>query len=54
VNKFSKALEKVVANEEFQREAEGFMVEGVYLSPEDTTKRLDEAAKYYEELYSKQ
>ena len=50
VDTFTKALEKVVANEEYQKEMEGFMVEPVYLNPAEANELMEKEEKFYTEL----
>jgi len=50
VDTFTKALEKVVANEEYQKEMEGFMVEPVYLNPAEANELMEKEDKFYTEL----
>lgn len=50
VDTFTKALEKVVANEEYQKEMEGYMVEPVYLNPAEANELMEKEDKFYTEL----
>lgn len=50
VDTFTKALEKVVANEEYQKEMEGYMVEPVYLNPAEANELMEKEDKFYSEL----
>ncbi|WP_400194903.1 tripartite tricarboxylate transporter substrate binding protein [Lysinibacillus telephonicus] len=50
VNVFSSAMEKVVANEEFQAEIHEYWVEPVYLNREETETKLQELYDHYETI----
>lgn len=50
VQTFSDAMEKVVANEEFQSEIREYWVEPVYLNSEETAAKLKELHDHYEAI----
>ena len=50
---FTEALEKVVTNEDYQKEMEGYMVEPVYLNPEEANELMSKEEKFYTELNPK-
>lgn len=50
VDAFSKAVEKVVNNEEYVKEAEKFLVTPTYMNPEDAFNYMKEAEEKYIEL----
>lgn len=50
VQTFSEAMEKVVANEEFQEEISQYWVEPVYLNSEETYTKLQELYDHYETI----
>ena len=49
---FTKALEKVVANENYRKEMEGYMVEPVYLNPKEANELMKKEEKLYTDLNS--
>lgn len=53
VNKFSKAMENVVADETYQEEIKKSWVEPVYLNPEETNKKFQDIESLYEEVHKK-
>lgn len=52
VDTFTKALEKVVADEDYQKELENYMVEPVYLNPTEANELMEENEEFYIELNS--
>jgi tripartite-type tricarboxylate transporter receptor subunit TctC len=50
VETFSKAMENVVNNEEYQAEAEKFLVSPTYMNPEEAFNYIKETEEYYIEL----
>ncbi|MEI4769783.1 tripartite tricarboxylate transporter substrate binding protein [Psychrobacillus sp. FJAT-51614] len=51
VGKFSKAIENVVANEEYQKEIKASWLSPTYLDTEETNAKLEEINSSYEEAY---
>ena len=51
VNKFSQAMEKVVNNEDFKKEAKGFVITPLYMNPEKASEHLTTTASGYQKLY---
>ena len=52
INIFTEALEKVVANEDYQKEMEGYMVEPVYLNPEEANELMEQRRKILHRIES--
>lgn len=50
VDTFTEALEKVVLNEEYQKEMESYMVEPVYLNPAEANELMEKEDKFYTQL----
>ena len=47
VTTFTEALERVVANEDYQKEIEGYMVEPIYLNPEESIELMNKDEEFY-------